>query len=210
MTEVRILDYGMGNLRSVQKAFEALGRRADLVSRVDEVEAAEILVLPGVGAFGEAMERLSGSGLDRALVAHAAAGKPLLGICLGMQLLFERSDEKGDHRGLGLLPGRVVRFPGRTGYKVPHMGWNQIEPAPGSALLARVAPGSFAYFVHSYHADGCEPGDVLAWTDYGGRFPSIVGRDQVVGIQFHPEKSRTVGLEILSTYLGLSDRRRNR
>lgn len=203
MTEVKILDYGMGNLRSVQKAFEALGHAASLITRVDEVEAAERLVLPGVGAFGEAMERLAAGGLDRALVARGREGRPLLGICLGMQLLFETSEEKGDHRGLGLLPGRVVRFPDRSGYKVPHMGWNQIEPAPGAALLEGVASGSFAYFVHSYHADGCAPGDVLAWTDYGGRFPSIVGRDRVVGIQFHPEKSRTVGLRILSTWLDM-------
>jgi glutamine amidotransferase len=200
---VAIIDYGMGNLASVAKAFAALGAETSFATTPEQVEAAPVLVLPGVGAFPDAMANLARAGLDRAIVAAARAGRPLLGICLGMQLLFARGTEKGDCAGLGLLDGTVVRFPDDGALKVPHMGWNQLEPAGAHPLFRDVAAGAFVYFVHSYFPRAAD-GDVLATSEYGVRFPCVVGRGRTVGIQFHPEKSQKVGLKLLSNFLEMS------
>jgi glutamine amidotransferase len=159
------------------------------------------VALPGVGAFGDAMRHLVERGLDQPVLAAARAGKPLLGICVGLQLLFDESEEMGRHRGLGILPGRVVRFPEGAGLTVPHMGWNQIQPERDHPLLRRISPGDFAYFAHSYYAMPTNSIHIIACTDYDQPFPSIVGHDNVCAIQFHPEKSQQVGLQILRNFV---------
>jgi imidazole glycerol-phosphate synthase subunit HisH len=196
-----IVDYGMGNLRSVQKAFQKVGYEAEITSSAQRVREASSVVLPGVGAFGEAMANLARAGLVEAL-RQAAASRPFIGICLGQQLLFEESDEMGRHEGLGILPGKVVRFSGPL--KVPHMGWNQIRLVRPSPILAGVADGEFAYFVHSYYVVPSDPGVILARTDYGVSFASIVGHDHLFGLQFHPEKSQAVGLKMLANFAALT------
>jgi glutamine amidotransferase len=202
---IAIVDYGVGNLRSVQKALEQVGATAVVSSDAAALDAAQGVVLPGVGAFGDAMASLQTRRLIDPLLRQAAGGKPLLGICLGMQLLFEESEEMGLHRGLGLLPGRVVRFP-EGELKVPHIGWNQLrlaEGRPEMALLEGIADGAYAYFVHSYYVAPREPADNLATTDYGLEFASVVGRGQILGAQFHPEKSQEVGLRLLENFTRL-------
>ena len=206
-----IVDYGMGNLRSVQKAFEYVGTHAIVSSSPIDITRAEALVLPGVGAFGDAMHNLHTTGLVEPLVASLSEGKPTLGICLGMQLLFEKSEELGNHDGLGILPGNVRLFPSvnpatdvpgfhQLTLKVPHMGWNQIHIRRSHPLLDGVMDGSFAYFVHSYYVKTAASSLLIAETDYSVDFPSVVGRDNVMGIQFHPEKSQRVGLQILANF----------
>lgn len=198
---VAIVDYGMGNLHSVSKAVERLGYKSLVTGDAGEILSADSVILPGVGAFGDAMEHLRSSGLDAVVKEVAASGKPLLGICLGMQLLFSSSEEYGTHEGLNLLPGSVERFEPREGYKVPHMGWNRLEfLQPQSPLFAGLEEGH-VYFVHSYHATVVEKGDLLAVTDYGHPVTSIVGRDQVFGMQFHPEKSGELGIKLLGNFL---------
>ncbi len=199
MSRLIIIDYGVGNFRNVQKAFEAVGITAEISSSVEAVTQAEALVLPGVGAFGDAMDNLRARNLDQPVLAAAEAGKPLLGICVGLQLLFDESAEMGRHTGLGLLPGKIVRFP--PGLTVPHMGWNQIEPARQHPLLKKIHPGDFAYFAHSYYAAPANPTDIVATTDYNQPFASIVARTNVCAIQFHPEKSQQVGLQILENFV---------
>ncbi|MGD8624786.1 MAG: imidazole glycerol phosphate synthase subunit HisH [Anaerolineae bacterium] len=198
---VVIVDYGVGNLRSVQKALERVGAGATIQSDPAALDPAQGVVLPGVGAFGDGMAQLRARGLVEPLLRQVGQGKPLLGICLGMQLLFEESEEMGRHPGLGLLPGRVVRFP-ENDLKVPHVGWNRLRFA-GHPLLAGIPPGAYAYFVHSYYARPQAPGDVLATTDYGLAFASVVGRGRVWGAQFHPEKSQEVGLRLLANFCRL-------
>ncbi len=196
-----IIDYGMGNLRNVQKAFEHIGVAAAISSEADELDRAAGLILPGVGAFGDAMHNLQEAALVGPIRLTATKGTPLLGICLGLQLLFDRSEEMGDHEGLGLLPGRVVRFGDEL--KVPHIGWNQLEIAPGkerNPLLRGIEDRSYAYFVHSYHAVPADPDCVLATTTYGLQFVSVVGQGNVFGAQPHPEKSQETGLQILRNY----------
>ena len=193
-----IVDYGMGNLRNVQKAFEHIGVPARISSQAGDLDAADGVVLPGVGAFGDAMSNLRRAGLVEPIRRVVAGGKPLLGICLGLQLLFEESEEMGCHRGLGILPGRVVRFDDRL--KVPHMGWNQLEIRQPGALLDLVPAGSFAYFVHSYYVKPVDEACVLAATRYGIEFASVVGRGKVFGVQPHPEKSQEVGLRLLGNF----------
>jgi glutamine amidotransferase len=195
---IAIVDYGVGNLRSVQKGLERVGAEAVVTSAPEVLDAALGVILPGVGAFGDAMANLRSRRLLQPVLRQVEQGKPLLGICLGMQLLFDESEEMGRHPGLGLLPGRVVRFP-EGELKVPHIGWNQLQHGQ-SPLLEGVAPGAYAYFVHSYYAVPQEPGDVLAWTEYGVEFASVVGRDRVWGAQFHPEKSQEVGLRLLQNF----------
>lgn len=198
---IAIIDYGMGNLRSVQKAFEKIGAPARLVPFPRELERARGIVLPGVGAFGQAMENLRAIGWDIALRQAVARGTPLLGICLGMQLLFESSEEMGQHQGLGIVRGAVKRFDGAL--KVPHIGWNTVRVKQASPLLNNVPDGSYAFFVHSYY---CAPRDesvILATTDYGIEFASIVGQGNVFGAQFHPEKSQHVGLKMLANFAEL-------
>lgn len=198
---IAIIDYGMGNLHSVSKAVERLGYEAAVTSSPEAILAAEGAILPGVGAFGDAMRNLRETGLEDAVKAYAASGKPLLGICLGMQLLFEESEEHGVHKGLGLLPGRVVRFKGD--YKVPHMGWNQLAFTQPSPLFDGLKPG-YVYFVHSYHALPERPEDLFATTDYYQPVTAIVGRGSLYGMQFHPEKSGELGMALLERFLSIA------
>ena len=208
MNDITMIDYGGSNLRSAQKALEAVRAQVQVTADPDVVRRAAKLVLPGVGAFGAGMAALQARGLDEATLEAVEAGAPLLGICLGMQFLFDESDEMGRHVGLGLIPGRVTRFPadlcaaGRP-LKVPHVGWNEIDHDGRHPLLAGVALGAHAYFVHSYYSVPRDEGDVLARADYGGPFAAVVGRGRVLGIQFHPEKSQRVGLHILSNFAAM-------
>ena len=210
---ISIVDYGMGNLRSVQKAFEFLGVEAELVTDPDRVLAADALVLPGVGAIGDAVANLSASGMDQALRAYLPKGRPFLGICLGMQMLFEESEEVfGDGAettaGLGILAGRVRRLPGGPGLKVPHMGWNTLTDTRG-VLFPDVAPGTpgpCMYFVHSYYVDAADRSIVTARSMHGIAFDAAVGRDNLQAVQFHPEKSGAEGLAMLGRWLSAGAR----
>jgi glutamine amidotransferase len=198
---IAIVDYGVGNLRSVQKALERVGAEAVVSGDPGTLDAARGVVLPGVGAFGDGMAHLRARELVQPVLRQVEAGKPLLGICLGMQLLFEESEEMGQHTGLGLLPGRVVRFP-EGDLKVPHIGWNQLQ-VRDDPLLAGIGDGSYAYFVHSYYVAPAQGQDVLATTEYGIQFAAVVGRARVWGAQFHPEKSQEVGLRLLQNFTQL-------
>jgi len=198
---VLVVDYGMGNLRSVAKALERVGARVLVSGRPEDVPVTEKLVLPGVGAFAAAAAGLRQRGLREPLRRYLEEGRPFLGICLGLQLLFEKSYEEGEHEGLGLLRGDVVRFlPGDRGLKVPHIGWNQLRLHPGVPLFAGVAQEAYVYFVHSYYV---RPQDdvVAAQTDYGGPFCSAVWRGHLSATQFHPEKSQKVGLQMLANFV---------
>lgn len=205
---VTIVDYGIGNLRSIEKAFEAIGATVHRTDRPDDLRRADRLVLPGVGAFGACIGEIRRRGLEQPIRAFVETGRPFIGVCVGMQLLFEESDERGQHTGLGLLPGRVVRFPERSAasdelLKVPHMGWNTIEPRLSDSLFEGLPQESFFYFVHSYHPQPSNDSDILATTEYGHTFPAVVGRDNVFGVQFHPEKSQHNGLRILRNFAAL-------
>jgi imidazole glycerol-phosphate synthase subunit HisH len=202
-SETVIIDYGMGNLRSVEKALEAVGGRPRISGDPDIVRRGDRLILPGVGAFGDAMVNLRRQNLDAAVREAVAAGKPLLGLCLGLQLLFTNSDEFGIHEGLNLIPGKVRRFEA-TGLRVPHVGWNQIEGAQPNPLMMDIPEGSYFYFVHSYYVEPDRAGDILRWTSYGRRFCSIACRDRVWGAQFHPEKSQDSGKKLLRNFLTIS------
>ncbi len=196
---VGIIDYGVGNLFSLKSSFNAIGQEAFVSGDPEELAKADRLILPGVGAFEDAAKKLRQSGLDNFVRAQAAAGTPLMGICLGMQLLFEKSYEYGEHEGLGILKGSVVPMAGKLpeGLKIPHMGWNALQVKKGS-LLERVQ-GQFVYFVHSYYAEGCED-SLSAVTDYGIPITAAVEKGNVYGCQFHPEKSGNVGLGILRAF----------
>lgn len=198
---IAIIDYGMGNLHSVSKAVERLGCEAVVTADPARILAADGAILPGVGAFGDAMANLRETGLGAVVKQYAATGKPLLGICLGMQLLFNESEEHGLNQGLNLLPGRVVRFQGS--YKIPHMGWNELAFKQTSPLFEGVEPGH-VYFVHSYHALPDNPSDLLAVTDYHQPVTAIVGRGSLFGMQFHPEKSGALGMRLLEKFVGLT------
>lgn len=198
---IAIIDYGMGNLHSVCKAVERLGYEAVVTAEAQTIMSAAGAILPGVGAFGDAMEGLEATGLKDVVLRYAASGRPLLGICLGMQLLFSRSEEHGLHEGLNLLPGEVVRFQGA--FKVPHMGWNRLSFQGMSPLLSGLDEG-YVYFVHSYHALPERPSDLLAVTDYYRPVTAIVGRGNVYGMQFHPEKSGDLGMQLLDNFLALT------
>ncbi len=205
-TSIAVIDPSVANLRSVLNTLAHLHIAAYVAYTPDDLARAKKIILPGVGAFSAGMDGLHARDFIEPIRDHAARGTPILGICLGMQLLFEASDEMGDHAGLGLLPGRVVRFP-TTELKVPHVGWNQLIHHGDSPLLNGVPADGYAYFVHSYYAD--TPPDVtLARTDYGIAFPSVVGRGSVFGAQFHPEKSQGVGLRLLRNFAELAIRER--
>ena len=198
MSFIVIVDYGMGNLRSVQKGFQRMGFRAEVSSDPDAVARAGKLVLPGVGAFGDAMEELKRRGLAEAVVEAVGRGTPLLGICLGLQLLFQESEEGGRYEGLGLLEGRVRKFP--DGLPVPQIGWNQVHIRKPSPLFSGIPDGSFFYFVHSYYVEPEDPEDIVAETEYGISYASAVGRGNAFGVQFHPEKSQRMGLRLLENF----------
>lgn len=197
---IAIVDYGIGNLGSVAKAFRHLGAETVLSGDPGLLREAEALVLPGDGAFGATVEEIRRRGLVPVIEEAAAAGKPVFGICIGMQVLFEESEEHGRHLGLGLLPGRVRRFDGELA--VPHMGWNRLAPRRGHPLLDGVAEGAHVYFVHSYFCDAPDE-VVIASSDYGRDFPAVVGRGSVLGVQFHPEKSQAVGLRMVGNFVRL-------
>ncbi len=199
---ISIIDYGMANLRSVQKGFEHVGASAHIISRPEEIDRADRLVLPGVGAFADAVATLREKNLVEPILRHIASGKPFLGICLGLQMLFEVGYEDGEHRGLGVLAGRCVRFDvdQRLGLKVPHMGWNQLQVERASPLLREMPEGACVYFVHGYHVEPADKSVIATTTDYGGPFVSSVWRDNVMATQFHPEKSQQVGLRMLKNF----------
>jgi len=205
---VGVLDYGLGNLHSVVKAFEHEGAEVLLSGDPDALQACERWVLPGVGAFGAGMDGLRRQGLVEALRAAAKGGRPILGICLGMQLFFDESDEFGLHQGLGLIPGRVEAIPKQEGLKLPHMGWNRLRPPSPDrwtdSVLGDITPGDMMYFVHSLAAVPSDPAHRLAEVCYGAeRIVAAVQRGAVVGCQFHPEKSGPVGLSIIRRFLTL-------
>ncbi len=193
--KIAIIDYDVGNMRSVEKGFAYVGVPAKVTGDPSEIEAADAIVLPGVGAFESGMRHFEP--LRKAVLGRVDAGVPLLGVCLGMQMLYEESEENGLHKGLGLAKGRVTRF--SNGLKVPHMGWNSLSiKNAGHPLLKDIKNGSFVYFVHSYKAAVSE--ETVASSDYGGEFTAIVARDNVVGTQFHPEKSGDTGLRMLKNF----------
>jgi glutamine amidotransferase len=196
---ITIIDYGVGNLRSVEKAFAAVGIEAEISNDTEVLQRAKALVLPGVGAFGDAMISLKASGFDQLILKAANLGKPILGVCLGFQLLFEESEEFGTHQGLGLLPGRVVRFPDND-LCVPHVGWNQIHYANTHPILSDIADNTYFYFVHSFYVKPTLDSDLIASTNYGISFSAIAGRNNIVGAQFHPEKSQQAGLTLLKNF----------
>ncbi len=205
---IGIVDYGMGNLRSVMMGFARVGADARIIAAPEEVAQVDRLVLPGVGAFADAIAHLRDRGLDRPIVEWVRADRPFLGICLGLQLLFEAGHEDGRHEGLGVLAGEVVRFdfadltePGRL--PVPHMGWNQIRHGGDIPLLEGVPPGSYVYFVHSYHVVPRNGDVAVVTTEYGRPFVSAVARGRLLATQFHPEKSQAVGLRILENFARL-------
>src|ERR1700722_18824460 len=203
---ISILDYGMANLRSVQKAFEQVGAPAKIISTAAEIEQAGHFVLPGVGAFQDAVALLRERGLVDPIRRHIDAGRPFLGICLGLQMLFETGYEDGTHQGLGVFGGSCVRFtvdqspdPAKR-LKVPHMGWNQLEHRRASPLLKGLEDGCNVYFVHGYHVQPSAQAIIATTTDYGGNFVSSIWRDNVMATQFHPEKSQRVGLRMLENF----------
>ncbi|MDB5294721.1 MAG: hisH [Phycisphaerales bacterium] len=206
---IAIVDYGMANLRSVQKAFEHVGHAAAVVSDPDDIARADKVVLPGVGAFCDAVATLREKGFADPIVRHIERGRPFLGICLGLQMLFDVGYEDGEHRGLGVLPGKCVRFDvdadaaGAGRLKVPHMGWNGLTHVRRSPIMAGLADDAGVYFVHSYHVEPADADVVATTTDYGRPFVSSVWRDNVMATQFHPEKSQKVGLQILANFAGM-------
>ncbi len=200
---ISIIDYGMGNLRSVQKAFEKVGHQAIITADPAQVAAADKVVLPGVGAFEDAAAELRRLGLVEPVLEAIDSGKPFLGICLGLQLLFDVSYENGRHEGLGVIPGEVVRFDLPKEFAVPHMGWNQLNIRRRPPILEGVAEGAFVYFVHSYYVAPADAEVIATETDYGIPFCSMIWRDNVFATQFHPEKSQAEGLKILKNFAEL-------
>ena len=199
---IAIVDYGVGNLFSLRSSLSAVGAEVTVTGDGDALRRADKIILPGVGAFGDAAAKLRATGLDAVVIEEAKAGKPLLGICLGMQLLLERSLEYGEHAGLGLIPGDVVPLSPPNGLKVPHMGWNALTfSEPRSPIFTALNPGDHVYFVHSFHAANCPC--VTATAEYGVTVTAAVGKDNVYGCQFHPEKSGPVGLSILKSFCEL-------
>lgn len=198
---IAIVDYGMGNLRSVQKALERVGHSATITTDPADIARAERIILPGVGAFGDAMKNLESYGLLKPMTDAISKGRPFLGICLGLQVLFGDSDELGQHEGIGIIPGVVRKFPPKE--RVPQIGWNQIHIRRKIPLLDGIPDGSFFFFVHSYFVTPLEAGDEVASTDYGIDYTSIAARGNAYGVQFHPEKSQDLGLRLLKNFAEL-------
>lgn len=200
---IAIIDYGMGNLRSVQKGLERVGHQATITSDPAVVAEASKVILPGVGAFEDAIAELRARGLVGVVRDAIESGKPFLGICLGLQLLFDRSYENGEHEGLGILPGEVVRFELPAEYSIPHMGWNQLHVERRPPILEGISEGEYVYFVHSYYVVPKDPAVIATTTDYAEPFCSMVWRDNLFATQFHPEKSQSQGLRILKNFASL-------
>lgn len=200
---IAIIDYGMGNLRSVQKAIEAVGSSAEITSDPEQVRRASKVILPGVGAFSDAMAELHRTGLGEAFREAVTSGKPCLGVCLGLQLLFDISYEEGEHGGLGLIPGRIVRFEVSGGLKVPHMGWNTLRILRPCPIFKGLDEAPSVYFVHSYRAEVDDPRVVAAEADYPRPFPAVVWRENLIACQFHPEKSQQVGLAMYANFVAI-------
>lgn len=200
---IAIVDYDAGNLKSVEKALKLLGEEVTVTRESSVLLSADRVILPGVGAFGEAMANLRKFGLDETLRQVAAQGTPLMGICLGMQLLFESGEETPDVEGLKILPGKILRIPAAPGLKIPHMGWNSIHITPGSRLFAGLPEGAYVYFVHSYYLKAGTEDIVAASTEYGTHIHAAVESKNVCGCQFHPEKSSSVGLQILKNFASM-------
>jgi imidazole glycerol-phosphate synthase subunit HisH len=198
--EIVVVDYDAGNLRSVQRAMQAVGLRPKVTSHPREVEQAAALVLPGVGSAQDCMRKLRDRGLIEPLRDYAASGRPFLGVCVGLQLLFDGSEEGGGVECLGILPGTVRRFPAQQGLKVPQIGWNDVQFKYDHPLIAEIPGGSYFYFVHSYYADPADPEVTIGIADYGVDFAAIVARENVVATQFHPEKSAEFGLKIYANF----------
>jgi len=198
---IAIIDYGVGNLFSLSSSLKAIGFDTVVTGDPETIKKADKLILPGVGAFEDAIAKLRSTGLDEVIIRQAKSGKKLMGICLGMQMLFEKSYEYGEHTGLGLIPGQVIPMENTipAGLKIPHIGWNSLQFKKVSPLFAHISDGDFVYFVHSYYADNCEDA-VIATTEYGKELTAAVARDNVFGCQFHPEKSGDVGLKILKAF----------
>ena len=198
---IAIVDYGVGNLFSLEQSFRAIGAEVTVTADPEVLRSADKILLPGVGAFGDAAEKLRATGLDKVVVEEAQKGKPLMGICLGMQLLFEEGHEYGCHKGLGLIPGKVVSMKDviPRELKIPHMGWNALIFKKESPLFSKIQPGDCVYFVHSYYAAECEVA-VIATAEYGAELTAAVQKGNVFGCQFHPEKSGPVGLRILQAF----------
>lgn len=201
---IAIVDYDAGNIKSVEKALQFIGEKPLVTRDAEQIRGADKVIVPGVGAFEDAMGRMNRYRLTEVLRETAAQGTPILGICLGLQLFFERSDESENNvEGLGLLPGEIVRFPAKDGYKIPHMGWNSIHINPKSRLLHGIPQDSYVYFVHSYYLRAQRKEDVAASTDYIVEVHAAVERDNVFATQFHPEKSGEVGLQILKNFVSI-------
>ena len=203
---IAIIDYGVGNLFSLVSSFQAIGVEAKLTSDVAEIEAADKILLPGVGAFGDASDKLFQSGLAEVVIAQAKKGKAILGICLGMQLLFEKGYEYGEHKGLGLIQGEIrpIADVVPAGYKIPHIGWNALSFPKENELFKYLVPGNHVYFVHSYYGARCTE-SVIATTEYGATLTAAVANGNVYGCQFHPEKSGDVGLKILKAFAEIGE-----
>jgi len=197
---IAIVDYGAGNLMSVKKALDFIGEKSVITSDCKAIETAERVILPGVGSFGDAMDSMRQKGLDETVKHAALSGRPFLGICLGLQLLFESSAESPEVKGLGILSGNISLIPGSDGLKVPHVGWNSVETKTESRLFGDIPSGSYFYFVHSYYLNGAEPGVVAGKTNYGVDIECAVERGNLFATQFHPEKSGEIGLKLLKNF----------
>ena len=200
---IAIIDYDAGNLKSVEKALQFLGQECVITRAFHEIKKADKVILPGVGSFGDAMSQLKKFELDKVIHEVAAEQKPFLGICLGLQLFFESSEETPGVEGLGLLPGKIVRIPDKEGFKIPHMGWNSIQINPASRLLKGIEEGAYVYFVHSYYLQAENKADVAATTDYVVNIHAVAEHENIFATQFHPEKSGEIGLRILKNFIEL-------
>ncbi|MFN3739695.1 MAG: imidazole glycerol phosphate synthase subunit HisH [Thermodesulfovibrionales bacterium] len=199
---IAIVDYGMGNLRSVEKAFLKIGAKVNVTDKPSDLDNAEAIVLPGVGAFGDCMRNLQEKDLLEAVLSSIKKGKPYLGICLGLQILFEESEEFGLNRGLGIIPGRVRRFSFKNkGLKIPHMGWNSIKILKRAPIFKEIPEESYFYFVHSYYVEPSDTSVISTITEYGHPFVSSIWKDNIIATQFHPEKSQALGLKVLKGFV---------